>query len=213
MPDISGLKERGLFTHPVSYQQPCPLTIKFLTNPPELGHSFEGISMLWSPLPDRAIKLFLSTSPKTVSLGFDWHRCTEAKFSASVWTSPLWSYPQAGTLFPQLYSTLLQPHLPIDIYYSKSVLLQWGTPSELFVLAFLWLLVFVLLFYCCLNNLLQNLVSCRVNPTAKSEGTVSTRLPSLQTPATSLEVPRVTYCRPAGYEFGGPHGHSGLIIL
>ena len=30
-------------------------------------HSFEGISPLWPPLPGRAIKLFFSTSPKTLS--------------------------------------------------------------------------------------------------------------------------------------------------
>ena len=31
-------------------------------------HSFEGISPLWPPLPGKAIKLFFSTSPKTLSL-------------------------------------------------------------------------------------------------------------------------------------------------
>ena len=33
--------------------------------------TFEGISLLWSPLPGRAIKLFFSTSPKTLSLRFN----------------------------------------------------------------------------------------------------------------------------------------------
>ena len=80
MPDISGLKECGPFMHPVPYQQPRPLTIKFLTNPPGLGHSFEGISLLWSPLPDKAINLFLSTSPKTLSLRFNSVSGTEARF-------------------------------------------------------------------------------------------------------------------------------------
>ena len=34
-------------------------------------HSFEGIIPLWSPLPGKAIKLFFSTSPKTLSLRFN----------------------------------------------------------------------------------------------------------------------------------------------
>ena len=34
-------------------------------------HSFEGTSPLCPPLPGKAIKLFFSTSPKTLSLRFD----------------------------------------------------------------------------------------------------------------------------------------------
>ena len=34
------------------------------------AHSFEGICPLWPPLPGKAIKLFFSTSPKTLSLRF-----------------------------------------------------------------------------------------------------------------------------------------------
>ena len=34
-------------------------------------YSLEGISLLWPPLPGRAVKLFLSTSPKTLSLRFN----------------------------------------------------------------------------------------------------------------------------------------------
>ena len=33
--------------------------------------TFEGISLLWSPLPGKAIKLFFSTSPKTLSPRFN----------------------------------------------------------------------------------------------------------------------------------------------
>ena len=50
------------------------LTIKLLTTPPprpSLGHSFEGVSPLWPPLPGKAIKLLFSTSPKTLSLKFN----------------------------------------------------------------------------------------------------------------------------------------------
>ena len=47
------------------------ITIKLLTNPSRSGHSFEGISPLWPPLPGKALKLFSSTSPKTLSLGFN----------------------------------------------------------------------------------------------------------------------------------------------
>ena len=70
---ISGLKECRPCRHPDPYQQHCPLTITLL-NPhtPGVGtHSFEGISPLWSPLPDKAIKLFFSTLPKTLSLRFN----------------------------------------------------------------------------------------------------------------------------------------------
>ena len=35
-------------------------------------HSLEGISLLWPPSPGKAIKLFLSNSPKTLSLRFNW---------------------------------------------------------------------------------------------------------------------------------------------
>ena len=43
------------------------ISIKLLTT-----HSrFEGVSPLWSPLPGKIIKLFLSTSPNTVSLRFN----------------------------------------------------------------------------------------------------------------------------------------------
>ena len=34
-------------------------------------HSSEGTGPLWPPLPGKAIKLFFSTSPKTLSLTFD----------------------------------------------------------------------------------------------------------------------------------------------
>ena len=41
-------------------------------SPLQVGtHSFEGISPLWPPLPGKAIKLFFSTSPKTLSSRFN----------------------------------------------------------------------------------------------------------------------------------------------
>ena len=42
--------------------------------------SFEGISPSWPPLPGKAIKLFFSTSPKTLSLSLTWCQGTEARF-------------------------------------------------------------------------------------------------------------------------------------
>ena len=51
----------------------CPfwtITIKLLTTPSRSGHSFEGISLLWPPLPDQAINFFF-TLPKTLSLKFN----------------------------------------------------------------------------------------------------------------------------------------------
>ena len=48
-------------SHPLYYKTPhCLLQVR--------THSFEGINPLWSPLPGKAIKLFFSTSPKTLSL-------------------------------------------------------------------------------------------------------------------------------------------------
>ena len=42
------------------------------TTPSRVGAlSFEGIGLLWPPLPDKAIKLFLPASPQTVSI---WHQ-------------------------------------------------------------------------------------------------------------------------------------------
>ena len=53
----------------------CPLWTmsgKHLTNSFKVGtHSFKGICPLWSPLPGKAIKLFLAISPQTVSLRFN----------------------------------------------------------------------------------------------------------------------------------------------
>ena len=52
----------------------CPfwtITIKLLTTPSRSGHSFEGISLLWPPLPGQAINLFFFTLPKTLSLKFN----------------------------------------------------------------------------------------------------------------------------------------------
>ena len=47
---------------------------------PGWTHSFEGISLLWPPLPGKAIKLLFSTPPKTLSLDLIWCWNTEARF-------------------------------------------------------------------------------------------------------------------------------------
>ena len=63
------------------------ITIKLLTTLSKLGHmGFEGISPLWPPLPGKAIKLFFSTSPKTL---WDLTQCqgTEAGFGFSIYLS------------------------------------------------------------------------------------------------------------------------------
>ena len=62
------------------------------------------------------------------------------------------------------------------MYYSKSIFLRQGAPNELFILTFLLLVVFVLVFYCYLNDFLQNLDNLH-------------KLPSFRTPAASMEVP------------------------
>ena len=52
------------------------IVIKPSSDTPRLGHIvFEGRSLLC--LSGKAIKLFFSTSPKTLSLRFHWHQCTE----------------------------------------------------------------------------------------------------------------------------------------
>ena len=46
-----------------------------------LEHSFEGSSLLCSSLPDKAMEIFFFTSPKTLSLRFDFYWCTENESS------------------------------------------------------------------------------------------------------------------------------------
>ena len=71
-------------THPDSYLQPHPWTtaIKLLTKFPWVGTQFlKGTSLLYPPLPGKSIKLFFSTSPKTLSPRFS---SVQVKFSASI---------------------------------------------------------------------------------------------------------------------------------
>ena len=51
-------------------------------------HRFESISSLWLPLPDKAIKLLLSTSPKTPSLRFNLASVYRGWISATLLSSP-----------------------------------------------------------------------------------------------------------------------------
>ena len=69
----SRLKECRPCTYPDPYQQPHPWTTAIeLTKSPQVGtHSFEDMSLLCPPLPGKAIKLFFSTSPQTLSLRFN----------------------------------------------------------------------------------------------------------------------------------------------
>ena len=50
-----------------------------------LEHSFEGSSLLCSSLPDKAMEIFFFTSPKTLSLRFDFYWCTENEFWHHNW--------------------------------------------------------------------------------------------------------------------------------
>ena len=68
------LKEGRPCTHPDPYQQPCPWTIamKLLTKSPKLDTEFwEARACCVPPLPGKAIKLFFSTSSKTLSPRFN----------------------------------------------------------------------------------------------------------------------------------------------
>ena len=75
-----------LFTSPPTHQKTVyelitpSLNIYYKTshNLLQVGtHSFEGISLLWPPLPGKVIKLSFSTSPKTLSQDSVWHWYTE----------------------------------------------------------------------------------------------------------------------------------------
>ena len=69
---ISGLKECGRCRYPDTYRQPHPLDYKTPHYPLQVRtHGFEGISPLWPPLSGKGIKLFFSTSPKTLSPRFN----------------------------------------------------------------------------------------------------------------------------------------------
>ena len=73
-PPEARLKECRPCTHPDPSQQPCPWTtaIKLLTKSSQVGtHSFWGTSPLCPPLPDKAISLFFSISPRTLALRFN----------------------------------------------------------------------------------------------------------------------------------------------
>ena len=78
-PDLmepEGGEADSLSPHPqpirrMSVNWPHPLwtiPIKLLTTRSRSGHSFKGVSLLWSPLPGKEIMLFFTTSPKTLSL-------------------------------------------------------------------------------------------------------------------------------------------------
>ena len=55
--------------------------VSLLTTPCRLKHNFEGINPLWPPLPVKAIKLFFSTSPQTLSSRVNSGQGKEARFS------------------------------------------------------------------------------------------------------------------------------------
>ena len=66
------LKECRPCTHSYQQSHPWTMAIKLLTKSFWVGHTvFEGRSLLCPPLPGKAIKLFFSTSSKTLSLRFD----------------------------------------------------------------------------------------------------------------------------------------------
>ena len=69
-------------------------------------HSFEGISLLCPPLPGKAVKLFFSTSPKTLSLRFNAVLGYRGQIRLQKQKENLWQvildYSSVG-LFPKLY--------------------------------------------------------------------------------------------------------------
>ena len=65
-------------------------------------HSFEGISLLWPALLDKAIKLFFSTSPQTPRFN-SVYQCTEARFS---FTPTSWITTVVNLAEPQRCLTL-----------------------------------------------------------------------------------------------------------
>ena len=80
-------RECSPWRHPKLVSNPTlePLLWNPSPNPPRWGCIvFQGRSPLWPPLPDKAIKLLFSTSPKALSLKFYSHQCTEGKLSSSL---------------------------------------------------------------------------------------------------------------------------------
>ena len=69
----------------ISWSHPWTIPVKLFPALFKSGHTvLGGMSLLWPPLPGKAIKLFISASPKSLSLG-DLIQCqgTEARFSFS----------------------------------------------------------------------------------------------------------------------------------
>ena len=77
----------GLFSMPKLYNH--------LLSSPKGGQSFLGTSLLWPPLPGKAIKLLVSPSPKTLSPPI-WHQWTEAKAQPHLLTFTCAPLPSAG---------------------------------------------------------------------------------------------------------------------
>ena len=81
-PSEANQRECSPWRHPNCVSNP---TLELLLwnpspNPPIWGFIvFQGRSLLWLPLPGKAIKLLFSTSPKALSLRFYSHQCIKAK--------------------------------------------------------------------------------------------------------------------------------------
>ena len=142
MPDdlwIEGMQ--ALHTH-WSLSAPRPWTIRLLIGPPLVGtHSFEGISPLWPSLPGKAIRLFFSTSPRTLVSkikfgagyrGLIWHQC-DREWLAESWY--ICCHLSQGSFRSSYQITQLQ--------YSKTVLwkcaIDWKWKQSNYLIFPLWL--------------------------------------------------------------------------
>ena len=115
---------------------PCPLnTIIPLSTLSRRGHSFEGTSPLWSPLPSKAIKLCFSISPQILSLCFYLalvsRDCVSVILSGSqicrlISSGPI-VWPQLPTF--QIYFTLILCML-FDSTYISMYISHFPTPGN-----------------------------------------------------------------------------------
>ena len=97
---VSCIAGRFFTAEPLKGSPFFPTAIKCLIKSPQVGtHHFCSMSLLCLPLPDKAIKPFFSTLPKTVS-DLSWHRSTTAKFWALLLHPLCHSFQAAFLLSP-----------------------------------------------------------------------------------------------------------------
>ena len=99
----------------------CPLwtiVIKILTTVSRSGDSFESLIWLWSPLSGKLIRIFFSTSPKTLSL-----RCNSVSRVQRLDSSSTWGKMGVGNFH-------LNEQRPIEKWFSRWDLSPLSVPTS-----------------------------------------------------------------------------------